>query len=75
MNKHQRFCRRKDASDIASVWEKYCIWGYYVVGLYHEERPHQALDNKIIKPPPNGKGKIVCHERLGGLLKFYKRAA
>jgi len=42
---------------------------------YHFERPHQSLDNKIIKPPPQGKGKIVCHERLGGLLKFYKRAA
>jgi transposase len=42
---------------------------------YHFERPHQSLDNKIIKPPPQGKGKIVCHERLGGLLKFYKKAA
>jgi len=45
------------------------------VDHYHFERPHQSLDNKIIKPPPQGKGKIVCHERLGGLLKFYKRAA
>jgi hypothetical protein len=42
---------------------------------YHEERAHQGLDNKIIEPPPDGKGKIVCHERLGGLLKFYRKAA
>jgi hypothetical protein len=52
---------------------RYCIEEY--VKHYHEERAHQGLDNKIIKPPPQGKGKIVCHERLGGLLKFYKRAA
>jgi transposase InsO family protein len=42
---------------------------------YHEERPHQGLDNEIIEPPPKGTGQIVCQERLGGLLKFYRRAA
>jgi hypothetical protein len=42
---------------------------------YHQERPHQSLDNTIIEPPPQGAGEIECHERLGGLLKFYKRAA
>lgn len=42
---------------------------------YHEERPHQGLDNEIIDPPPKGTGEIVCRERLGGLLKFYRRAA
>ena len=52
---------------------RYCINQY--VSHYHEERAHQGLDNKIIDPPPNGQGEIVCHERLGGLLKFYKRAA
>jgi len=42
---------------------------------YHKERPHQSLDNEIIEPPPQGNGEIICQERLGGLLKFYRRAA
>ena len=32
-------------------------------------RPHQGIGNNMIAPLPQGKGKIVCHERLGGLLK------
>ena len=42
---------------------------------YHTERPHQGIGNEIIEPPPQGEGKIVCQERLGGLLKSYRRAA
>ncbi|MHC4061141.1 MAG: integrase core domain-containing protein [Planctomycetota bacterium] len=42
---------------------------------YHQERPHQGIDNNIIEPPPQGRGQITCHERLGGLLKSYRRAA
>ncbi len=43
---------------------------------YHTERPHQGIGNNIIDPLPQPKeGKIVCHERLGGLLKSYRRAA
>ena len=42
---------------------------------YHKERAHQGLNNEIIEPPPQGTGEIVCQERLGGLLKFYRRAA
>lgn len=42
---------------------------------YHTERAHQGLDNNIIEPPPQGTGPIECQERLGGLLKFYRRAA
>ena len=42
---------------------------------YHTERPHQGLDNEIIEPTPPGTGEIVCQERLGGLLKSYRRAA
>jgi transposase InsO family protein len=52
---------------------RYCVEQY--VKHYHLERPHQGLDNQIIYPPPQGIGRIVCHERLGGLLKFYRRAA
>ena len=42
---------------------------------YHTERPHQGIGNNIIEPPPVGQGKIVCQERLGGLLKSYRRVA
>ena len=51
---------------------RYCIEQY--IAHYHTERAHQGLDNNIIEPPPQGTGDIVCQERLGGLLKFYKRA-
>jgi putative transposase len=46
---------------------------------YHEERCHQGLGNVIPFPkhsPANDRERpIVCHERLGGLLKFYGRKA
>jgi hypothetical protein len=40
---------------------------------YHEERPHQGLGNALIAPKTTliGRGPIKCHERLGGLLRFY----
>ena len=46
---------------------------------YHKERCHQGLGNVI--PLPNGspandrEGPIECQERLGGLLKYYRRKA
>jgi putative transposase len=46
------------------------------ISHYHTERPHQGIGNNIIEPLPQPKdGKIVCYERLGGLLKSYRRAA
>jgi hypothetical protein len=44
---------------------------------YHRERNHQGKDNKLLTPlvDQKGGGKIHCHQRLGGLLKFYARAA
>jgi transposase InsO family protein len=47
---------------------------------YHFERPHQGKGNQLlfpspIPPPSRHAGRIQCHERLGGLLKFYQRAA
>ena len=42
---------------------------------YHTERAHQGIGNEIIEPPPKGQGEIICYERLGGLLNFYRRAA
>jgi transposase InsO family protein len=45
---------------------------------YHAERNHQGLGNKIIRPEfaefPN-EGAIICRKRLGGLLRYYYRAA
>ncbi len=42
---------------------------------YHTERAHQGIGNEIIEPPPQGQGEVICRERLGGLLNFYRRAA
>jgi putative transposase len=50
---------------------------YEYVEHYHEERPHQGKGNVILFPLPRpqagNEGPIACHERLGGLLKFYRR--
>jgi hypothetical protein len=44
---------------------------------YHEERCHQGLGNVIPFPKHSSandrEGLIACHERLGGLLKYYER--
>jgi putative transposase len=44
---------------------------------YHEERPHQGLDNELIAPKTTsiGTGPVRCRARLGGVLKFYHREA
>ena len=47
-------------------------------GPGHGERNHQGLRNKIINPSDEVgaiAGKIECREHLGGLLKYYHRAA
>ena len=42
---------------------------------YNRERAHQGIGNRVIDARPPGRGAIRCHERLGGLLKHYQRAA
>jgi putative transposase len=43
---------------------------------YHLERNHQGKDNRLLTPLVGHNGrKIHCRQRLGGLLKFYARAA
>ena len=45
---------------------------------YHGERNHQGLANKIIEPDGEvgrGQGEVQCRERLGGVLRYYYRAA
>ena len=52
------------------------ISGY--MAHYHQERNHQGLDNQLIEPGVGlGKedGKVRCHERLGGMLRYYYRVA
>ena len=45
---------------------------------YHTARNHQGLDNELIMPldcPPDIDTEIETTERLGGLLRSYRRAA
>ena len=46
---------------------------------YHTERPHQGKGNVVPMPSPPYRaarqGPIRCHERLGGLLKYYAQEA
>jgi transposase InsO family protein len=46
------------------------------VAHYHEERNHQGVGNRLLRPRAEslrGDGPIVRRERLGGLLNFYFR--
>src|SRR4051812_32086528 len=45
---------------------------------YHAERPHQGLDNRLLRPEPShlgNTGGVQRRERLGGMLNYYYRAA
>ncbi len=45
---------------------------------YHAERNHQGRGNELIETPCeelNMDGTVECQERLGGVLKYYRRAA
>jgi transposase InsO family protein len=47
------------------------------VAHYHGERNHQGLGNELITPQaavPGGT-RVRCRDRLGGLLRYYHRAA
>jgi transposase InsO family protein len=42
--------------------------------LYHTERNHQGLDNRLIRgiePVAAKEGAVHCRQRLGGMLGFY----
>ena len=59
------------------------------VAHYHFERNHQGVGNQLLKgsktlsdhrerkgrAAANCAGEVVCHERLGGMLKYYSREA
>jgi transposase InsO family protein len=45
---------------------------------YHRERNHQGLGNELIERSPShcaNDGPVECRERLGGVLRYYRRAA
>ena len=45
---------------------------------YHSERNHQGIGNQLIEPdhrPGSSPSAIECVQRLGGILRFYRRAA
>jgi hypothetical protein len=45
---------------------------------YHRERNHQGIDNRLIEPASgeaSASGAVECSNRLGGMLRFYHRAA
>jgi putative transposase len=45
---------------------------------YHSERNHQGIGNRLIDSSADDsrrRGSIECRERLGGLLRYYRRAA
>jgi hypothetical protein len=57
---------------------RYAVTEY--IEHYHHERTHQGKDNKLLFPqqpsdPKPRDGPVRCHERLGGLLKFYYKEA
>jgi putative transposase len=47
------------------------------VAHYHRERNHQGLGNELIirETRPLWATQVRCRERLGGLLRYYHRAA
>lgn len=52
------------------------------VDFYNHHRPHQRKDNRplqgewsIVDDPPEKEESVICHNRLGGVLKHYERAA
>ncbi len=44
---------------------------------YHQERPHQGIGNELITKASaiDSHGEVIESERLGGLLRSYRRAA
>lgn len=48
------------------------------VDHYHDERNHQGIGNRLVRPVRDSlraTGPIECRKRLGGLLSYYRRAA
>jgi hypothetical protein len=53
-------------------------YGCFVAALYHNERNHQGLSNRLIQPERDhleNAGAIQRRQRLGGMLNYYYRTA
>ena len=72
-----RSIREECLSRVIPLGERHLRWvvGAYVKH-YHLERNHQGLGNELIEPSGvPGHGRVVCRQRLGGLLRYYHRRA
>ena len=55
-----------------------CVYEFCVAELYHAERNHQGVGNRLLEPLAevgSTNDPIHCRERLGGMLNFYYREA
>jgi hypothetical protein len=66
----KRLAKRAFSSTVCSSFAEF-------VEHYHRERNHQGLENALIEGAPvcAQVGGIRRHQRLGGLLNYYARAA
>jgi len=79
----QRVCRTLRADDQVQVPQRddplqgsvVAPGDQRVAEHYHIERAHQGIGNELIEKSEPGRGDIECLERLGGMLKSYRRAA
>jgi hypothetical protein len=73
-----RSIREEGLDRLILFGERRLLWALdEFVAHYHGERNHQGLGNELIMPgihPPHGPH-VRCLERLGGLLRYYHRAA
>jgi hypothetical protein len=56
----------------------FCLYVFCVAELYHIERNHQGVGNRLLKPLTAVSSidePIHCRERLGGMLNYYYREA
>ena len=50
----------------------------HFIAHYHAERNHQGVGNRLLEPGESvgqAEGEVRCRQRLGGLLRYYHRAA
>jgi hypothetical protein len=69
---------RKRLSQIIPIGERYLRQMIEVYAEHdHLERNHQGLGNRLIDGEPSTEPvrRVECHERIGGLLRFYRAAS
>jgi hypothetical protein len=65
-------------SFLKTHWDSIAAADFTTVEVYHRERNHQGLDNRIIDVGDEigrTNGEIQEQERLGGMLRYYYRKA